>query len=68
MDHLDFELLPWDTEDPETGKTEVIYVEDKNILRRIYKIKNIYEKQKVPNSNNWNFGSVPPELLSKKKT
>ena len=70
MDHLDFELKPWDIEDPETGKRE-IYVEDKNILRKMYKLKNIYEKQKnpnptQPNSNNWNFGSVPPHLLGKK--
>jgi hypothetical protein len=30
MDHLDFDMKPWDVEDPETGKKE-IYVEDKNI-------------------------------------
>ena len=46
MDHIDFELKPWDTEDPETGKTGVVYVEDKNVLRKMYKLKNIYEKQK----------------------
>lgn len=70
MDHLDFELKPWDVEDPETEKKE-IYIEDKNILRRMYKLKNLYEKQKQPaqhqpNSNNWNFGSVPAHLLKKK--
>lgn len=67
MDHLDFDMKPWDIEDPETGKRE-IYVQDKNILRKMYKLKNIYEKQKQPqqpNSNNWNFGSVPPHLLKK---
>ena len=67
MDHLDFELKPWDIEDPETGKKE-IYIQDKNILRKMYKLKSIYEKQKQPqqpNPNNWNFGSVPPHLLKK---
>jgi hypothetical protein len=69
MDHLNFELKPWDIEDQETGKKE-IYIEDKNILRRMYKLKNLYEKQKQPsptnfNSNNWNFGSVPKQLLKK---
>ena len=77
MDHLDFEIKPWDTEDPITGKTGVVYVEDKNILRKMYKLKNIYENQQRaaqspqqilrPNPNNWNFGSVPPELLGKTK-
>lgn len=68
MDQIDFDMKPWDIEDPETGKRE-IYVEDKNILRKMYKLKNIYEKQRTqqPNSNNWNFGSIPPELLGKKK-
>jgi hypothetical protein len=54
MDHLDFDLKPWDIENPETGKRE-IYIQDKNILRRMYKLKHIYEKQKTqtqPNSNN----------------
>ncbi len=66
VDHLDFGMKPWDIEDPETGKRE-IYVEDKNILRKMYKLKNIYEKQvkQQPNSNNWNFGSVPAHLLKK---
>jgi len=72
MDHLDFDTRPWDIEDPETGKRE-IYVEDKNILRKMYKLKNIYEnhqrqqEQKSPgiNSNNWNFGSIPKQLLKK---
>ncbi len=69
MDHLDFDMKPWDIEDPETGNKE-IYIQDKNILRRMYKLKSIYEKQKTqtqPNSNNWNFGSVPPQLLKKQK-
>ncbi len=66
MDHLDRDMKPWDIEDPKTGKRE-IYVEDKNILRKMYKLKQIYEKQRElqPNSNNWNFGSVPPQLLEK---
>ena len=74
MDHLDFQLKHWDTEDPITGKTGVMYVEDKNLLRKMYKLKNIYENQQRastqiprPNSNNWNLGSVPPELLGKTK-
>ena len=76
MDHLDFELKPWDVEDPETGKKE-IYIQDKNILRKMYKLKHIYENQQrpkeqqqssfKPNSNNWNFGSIPKQLLEKKK-
>ena len=72
MDHLNFDMKPWGIEDPETGKRE-IYIEDKNILRKMYKLKNISEKQRSTqeeqklqvNSNNWNFGSVPPSLLKK---
>jgi len=69
MDHIDFGLLPWDTEDFESGKKE-IYVQDKNVLRKMYKLKHLYENQQrqetsKPNSNNWNFGSVPPQLLKK---
>lgn len=73
MDHLDFNLKPWDIEDPITGKRE-IYIEDKNMLRKMYKLKNTFEKQakqeqqRRPNSNNWNFGSVPPQLLKKQQT
>ena len=71
MDHLAFDMKPWDIEDPITGKRE-IYVEDKNILRKMYKLKNLFEKQakqqeQRPNSNNWNFGSLPPGLLNPKK-
>lgn len=73
MDHIDFDMKPWDIEDPETGKRE-IYIEDKNILRKMYRLKNLQEKQKAPtptnqlqpNSNNWNFGSMPPSVLKKK--
>lgn len=72
MDDLDFDMKPWDIEDPETGKRE-IYVEDKNILRKMYRLKHLHENQKTsqqqslrPNSNNWNFGSLPPSLLKKK--
>ena len=72
MDLLDFGMKPWDIEDAETGRKE-IFVEDKTILREMYKLKNMYEKpfhqhqQKLQiNSNNWNFGSVPPSLLKKK--
>ena len=63
MDHLDFDMKPWDIEDPVTRKSE-IYIEDKNILRKVYKLKNIYKKQRTPRPNpqNWNFGSVPPQL------
>jgi len=67
MDHIDFDLKPWDVEDPETGKKE-IYIQDKNILRKMYKLKHIYENQQQspkPNSNNWNFGSIPAHLLKK---
>lgn len=69
MDHLDFDMKPWDIEDPITGRRE-IYIEDKNILRKMYKLKNTFEKQKIteqkrPSSNNWNFGSPPPQLLKK---
>jgi hypothetical protein len=74
MDHIDFDMKPWDIEDPVTGKRE-IYIEDKNILRRMYKLKNLAEKQAATqqpsklniNSNNWNFGSPPPGLLNTKK-
>ena len=71
MDHLAFDMKPWDIEDPITGKRE-IYVEDKNILRKMYKLKNLFEKQakqqeQRPNSNNCNFGSLPPGLLNPKK-
>ena len=38
MDHIDFVMKPWDIEDPETGKRE-IYIEDKNILRKMYRLK-----------------------------
>lgn len=69
MYHLDFDMKAGGIEDPETGKKE-IYIQDKKILRKMYKLKNIYEEQKQstaqPNSNNWNFGSVPPQLLKKK--
>ena len=71
MDHLDFDIKPWDIEDPETGKKE-IYIEQKNILRKMYRLKHLYENQKQqahtnqqPNSNNWNFGSAPAQLLKK---
>ena len=71
MDYLDFDMKPWDIEDPETGRKE-IYIEDKNILRKMYKLKHMYENQQQRqsqqlqiNSNNWNFGSVPPQLLKK---
>lgn len=74
MDHIDFGIYPWDIEDPETGKTGTMYVEDMNIIRKMYKLKNIFENQRQqqsktlqPNSNNWNFGSLPPGLLNPKK-
>jgi hypothetical protein len=72
MDHLDFGLLPWEIDDPETpGKKAPMYVQDLNMLRKMYKLKNIYEKMKhqstqQPNPNNWNFGSPPPQLMKKK--
>ena len=47
MDHLDFGMKPWDIEDPITGKRE-IFIEDKNILRKMYKLKHLYEKQRAP--------------------
>jgi hypothetical protein len=72
MDHIDFDLKPWDIEDPETGQKE-IYIQDKNVLRKMYKLKHIYENQQRQqsqnqqrlNSNNWNFGSIPKQLLKK---
>ncbi|WP_458718832.1 hypothetical protein [Candidatus Nitrosocosmicus sp. R] len=76
MDHIDFGMKPRDIEDPETGKRE-IYVEDKNNLRKMYKLKHMAEKQThqqkqqqifKPNSDNWNFGSPPPSLLKKKQS
>jgi len=68
-DHLDFEFKPWNLEDSEHGKKE-IYIENKNILQKMYKLKNIYEKQRgatpqQPNSNNWNDGSFLAHLLKK---
>ena len=48
MDHIDFDMKPWDIEDPKTGKRE-IYVQDKNILRKMYKLKKIYDK--APHDN-----------------
>lgn len=70
MDHMEFELKPWDIDDPETGKKAPMYVQDLNMLRKMYLLKRKFENQKAiptqPNSNNWNFGSVPPELLKKK--
>ena len=72
MDHLDFELLPWQVEDSDTGRKAPMYIQHMNMLRKMYKLKHDSEQAKIsgpskPNSNNWNFGSVPPELLGKKK-
>ena len=50
MDHLAFDMKPWDIEDPITGKRE-IYMEDKNILRKMYKLKNLFEKQSQTSNN-----------------
>lgn len=44
LDDLDFGLKPWHIEDPETGKKEV-YIEDQNILRKMYKLKSLYGKK-----------------------
>ncbi len=71
-DHLDFDYEPSDIENTGTGKKE-IYFEDKNILRKMYKLKHLYDNQQrttqqQPNSNNWNFGSVRSQLLKPKKT
>ena len=65
MDHYDFELKPWDVDDPENpGQKAQMLVQDINMLRKMYRLKNLYEKQNIPqqptNSNNWNFGSPPP--------
>lgn len=67
MDHLDFEMFPWNVDDLEIEGKQPMYVQDMNDIRKMYKLKNIYENQKVqqPNSNNWNFGSVPPQLMKK---
>ncbi len=46
MDHLDFELLPWEHEDPETGKKKEITIYDQYILRKMYKHKHFFDKQK----------------------
>ena len=50
MDHLDFNLLPWDQEDPETGKKKEITVYDQNIIRKMYKLKHMFDKMNQ-NSN-----------------
>lgn len=69
MDHLDFEMFPWDVDDPEDPtKKYPMYVQDMNVIRKMYKLKHLYEQQKIPNqpnSNNWNFGSPPPQLMKK---
>lgn len=68
MDHIDFDMKPWDIEDPETDRRE-FFVKDKNILGNMYELKNLYEKQQAPpqpHSYKWNFGSVPSNLLKKK--
>lgn len=73
MDHLDFGLYPWDTNNIESGEKGEIYVQDINVLRKMYKLKHLYENQQrkssqqQPNSNNWNFGSIPSHLLNPKK-
>ena len=70
MHQIDLDVKGWNIEDLETGENE-IYIQDKNILRKMYKLKNLFEKQRTtqqqqrPNSNNWNFGSVPASLLKK---
>jgi len=38
IEHIDFDMKPWEIEDLEAGKRE-IYVEAKNILRKRYKLK-----------------------------
>ena len=69
IEALDFSLYPWDTPDPETGNKE-IYIIGQTILRKMYKLKHLYEQQSQtpqPNSNNWNYGSpVPSQLMGKK--
>ena len=68
MDQLDFDIKPWDIKDPQTGKKGQVYVQDIHVLRKLYKLKKIFGKQKSPHqphSNNWNFGSIPPHLLKK---
>ena len=69
MHQIDLDVKGWNIEDLETGENE-IYIQDKNILRKMYKLKNIYEKQRgatpqQPNSNNWNDGSFLAHLLKK---
>ena len=44
MDHLDFELLPWDVENSETGKKMPMYIQDMHMLRKMYKSENISER------------------------
>lgn len=50
MEYLDFCLYRWDTPDPETGNKGETYIMDQTILRKMYKLKHIYEKQKAPNT------------------
>lgn len=79
MDHLEFELFPWQVDDPEEpGGKRPMYVQDMNMIRRMYKLNRQYEPERNQkqstkdisqiNSNNWNFGSKPPPQLMKKKS
>jgi hypothetical protein len=66
VEHLDFCLYRWDAPDPETGNKGEIYVIDQTIEKNVSAKTYLYEQQQPqPNSNNWNFGSVPPSLLKK---
>jgi hypothetical protein len=38
MDHTDFDMKPWDVDDPEPGRKNPMLVQDINILRKMYKL------------------------------
>ena len=63
MDHLDFDMKPWDIENLDTGNRE-IYVQDKTILSKRYKLKNIYEKQRTLNTTNKTGTLGPSRFIS----
>jgi hypothetical protein len=49
MHQYDFELTPMYIDDPEDpSKKAPMLVHDINILRKMYRLKNLYENQKIP--------------------